>query len=280
MEADAASGRVRSARIEVLGVPIDALDRRAVLDRLHSRLGNESAGLLHLITLNPEQVMMARANSEFLAAIDAAEMVVCDGIGTLLAVRLARPHSRIERLTGVEIVDVLTAWSAFAEHGGVFLLGGHDADRASRALRSHFPAARICGSWSGGAPDADWDQISCDRIAESGATVLLVGYGAPAQVLWIERNRAALEASGVRIAVGVGGVFDYLSGHATPAPVLVRRAGFEWAWRLAHEPWRWRRQTALLPFAAFAAGEVVRSRWLYRILGGDDTVRNRQESDY
>jgi N-acetylglucosaminyldiphosphoundecaprenol N-acetyl-beta-D-mannosaminyltransferase len=86
---------------------------------------------------------------------------------------------------------------------------------------------------------------------------VLVGYGAPAQVLWIERNRAALDDAGVRIAIGVGGALDYLAGTVRRAPEPVRALGLEWAYRLVREPWRWRRQLALPKFAVL----VVRARF-------------------
>ena len=90
---------------------------------------------------------------------------------------------------------------------------------------------------------------------------MLVGYGAPAQVIWIQRNRAALADAGVRVAVGVGGALDYLAGSVSRAPQLVRASGLEWAYRLVREPWRWRRQLAL-PIFAFL---VVRT-WFERAI--------------
>ena len=97
------------------------------------------------------------------------------------------------------------------------------------------------------------DAESIARIREREANVVLVGYGAPAQVVWIRRNRDALAEAGVRIAIGVGGALDYLAGTAPRAPELARRLGLEWAYRLAREPWRWRRQLALPMFAYLVA---------------------------
>jgi N-acetylglucosaminyldiphosphoundecaprenol N-acetyl-beta-D-mannosaminyltransferase len=65
---------------------------------------------------------------------------------------------------------------------------------------------------------------------------------------------------GVRLAVGVGGAFDFLSGRVSRAPDLVRRLGLEWLYRLAKEPWRWRRQLALPRFATLALLAALRHR--------------------
>ena len=87
--------------------------------------------------------------------------------------------------------------------------------------------------------------------------VLLVAYGAPGQELWMARNVAAL---GVPVAIGVGGVLDYVAGRARRAPAWVRGIGLEWLFRLATQPWRWRRQLALYQFGARAVAEAGRRR--------------------
>jgi N-acetylglucosaminyldiphosphoundecaprenol N-acetyl-beta-D-mannosaminyltransferase len=48
--------------------------------------------------------------------------------------------------------------------------------------------------------------------------------------------------------MGVGGALDFLAGRVRRAPAVVRRAGLEWAWRLALQPWRVRRQAVLPVF--------------------------------
>jgi len=45
----------------------------------------------------------------------------------------------------------------------------------------------------------------------------------------------------VKIAMGVGGSFDYISGKAGRAPRLIRKIGLEWLWRLFAEPKRIKR---------------------------------------
>ena len=85
------------------------------------------------------------------------------------------------------------------------------------------------------------------RINDSGAALLFVAYGAPKQDEWIARNRTNLPA--VRVAVGVGGSLDFVTGRSVRAPVWMQRLGLEWLHRLIKEPWRWRRMLALPRFA-------------------------------
>jgi N-acetylglucosaminyldiphosphoundecaprenol N-acetyl-beta-D-mannosaminyltransferase len=47
--------------------------------------------------------------------------------------------------------------------------------------------------------------------------------------------------------MGVGGVFDYLTGRVPLAPAWLRHLGLEWLYRLAHQPRRWRRILVAVP---------------------------------
>ncbi len=75
--------------------------------------------------------------------------------------------------------------------------------------------------------------------------ILFVAFGFPKQEEWIAKNLASLP---VIAAMGVGGAFDYLSGEVVRAPRFIRRIGFEWLFRLVKQPWRLKRQKALLVF--------------------------------
>jgi N-acetylglucosaminyldiphosphoundecaprenol N-acetyl-beta-D-mannosaminyltransferase len=84
--------------------------------------------------------------------------------------------------------------------------------------------------------------------------MLFVAYGVPAEEKWIAHNRERL---GVPVMIGVGGAFDYVAGVVPRAPAWMRRVGLEWLYRLAQEPWRWRRQLALPHFVALVAQQGV-----------------------
>ena len=147
----------------------------------------------------------------------------------------------------------------------MFLLG----DAASIAeLHGRHPS-RVVGRWGGGSIQPEDDAESIERIRERGADVVLVGYGAPGQVLWIERNRHGLADAGVKLAIGVGGALDFAAGTVERAPRILRRFGLEWAYRLLREPWRWRRQLALPVFIVM----VLRAWLLLRLRKEDGACR-------
>jgi len=93
-------------------------------------------------------------------------------------------------------------------------------------------------------------------INQSGADILLVAMGAPRQELWIAANRERLAP---KVAVGVGGLFDFFSGRVWRAPAAMRQTGMEWVWRLMQEPNRlWRRYILGNPlFLARCLGEQM-----------------------
>ena len=72
--------------------------------------------------------------------------------------------------------------------------------------------------------------------------LLFVALGFPKQEEWISKNLSQLP---VRVAMGVGGAFDYISGDVKRAPFILRAVGLEWFYRLVTQPHRWRRQMAL-----------------------------------
>jgi len=209
------------------------------------------------VTLGVEMVMAAQRDRAFRDAVNSAALVTCDTIGLLLASRLRGGPLR-ERVTGVELVGALAARSA--SHGDVrlYLLGGggETAQRAAEALRRAHPGVQIAGARDGYFRDDQSDAVAA-AVRASGANVLLAGLGSPKQELWLARH---LDATGCGAGIGVGGSFDVYAGNVERAPQLVQRAGLEWAYRLAKEPRRWRRQLALPRFALAALAEALSAR--------------------
>jgi N-acetylglucosaminyldiphosphoundecaprenol N-acetyl-beta-D-mannosaminyltransferase len=241
--------------VDVLGVRVDDVTYPEALAVLREAIRRRTP---HVVTTpNPEIVMLARRDAAFQATLNRAALNIPDGIGLLVAARLAR-HRLRQHVQGTDLVLLLAAESARAGHRW-FLLGGEGnvAARAAGALAVRFPGLRIVGA-EPGSPLAEDDLASRERIAAVGPVdVLLVAYGAPKQEAWLDRNLAAL---GIPVGIGVGGVFNYFSGDAPRAPRWVRRVHFEWLHRLLTQPWRWRRQLALPAFAALAVQDGFRSR--------------------
>lgn len=247
-----------SSAVWVLGIPVDIQTTNQVDDWVRAVVSGPWDGRCRqLITLNPEYVVRARHDSAFKRAIVGADLRVADGVGIIYAARLlgGRRANGLQRITGVDIVERMAELIPAGAH--LFLLGGtaEAGQHAARQLSAPRGIPDFAVSWTGGTPDPGDDAASLSRIADSGATAVCVAYGAPGQVSWIERNQEALAASGVRLAVGVGGAIDILGGNVPRAPRWMRQGGLEWLYRLVREPWRWRRQLALPQFAALVIAQ-------------------------
>jgi N-acetylglucosaminyldiphosphoundecaprenol N-acetyl-beta-D-mannosaminyltransferase len=230
--------------INILGVPVHAVTMDQTLT-LIDRYMAESR-LHQIATVNPEFVMAAQSDHAFRGVLNEADLCLPDGVGLLFAAR--RLGQTIPgRVPGSELVYQLAEHAA-ARGWPLYLLGAAPgvAEEAAGIFCRRYPGLTIAGTYAGSPDPAENDDI-VRRINDSGARLLYVAYGAPRQDKWIARNREALP--GVRVAVGVGGSLDFVTGRAVRAPQWAQKMGLEWLHRLYKEPWRWRRMLALPRFA-------------------------------
>lgn len=239
------------SQLEILGVRIAKAGQYEALRRVASFL--KTPGCKHVATVNPEYVMLAGRDPGFRQLLARTELNIPDGIGIVWASRLLGEPLE-SRVTGTDLLPQICGLCARKGYS-VFLLGGKPgvAERAGANLVSRFPGLVIAGS-SSNDPDSETDLQTVEEINRSGADVLAVAYGCPRQDFWIDKNRERFAR--VRVAIGVGGALDFISGEMPRAPKIVRRAGMEWLFRLWLEPSRYRRMAALPRFG----WKVVRSR--------------------
>ena len=247
--------RAKPAAIELFSVPLFALRHGLALAWLRAWLsGGPGRGIF---TVNPEFIVAARSDQEFRNVLQRNDLNLIDGAGLLLAARW-HGHRRCERLPGIELISHICQLCVAGNYS-LFLLGGRhgSAAAAAAALVSRYPGLRVAGTAEPDDPFGQADSI-CRVIADSGARVLLVAFGTPRQEYWIARN---LPHCHVRLAVGVGGAFDMIAGRVRRAPRWVRRIGLEWLFRLAIQPWRWRRQRVLPIFIGLAARSALQAHF-------------------
>mgnify|MGYP001225731600 CR=1 FL=1 len=250
-------------RVDLLGVPIDAVSLPEAVERIDQMM--RDGGHHRVVTVNPEFLMAARYRPDFAAVLRSAALATADGAGIVLAGRLlGRPFRG--RVTGTDLLRPL-ARRAAAAGWRLFFLGAADgvADRAAAVLCGEAPGLCVAGTWSG-SPGTDDETAILDRLSSARPDLLLVAYGAPAQDLWLARN---LERTPATVGIGVGGAFDFVAGLKPRAPLLMRRAGLEWLYRLWREPWRARRMLALPAFAALVARELLARRLLFAHRNGE-----------
>lgn len=256
----------------ILGVGITDATKKEVLEYVVKSLENFQKKL-YFVTPNPEFLVLANKNPTFKNILNRADLASADGIGVTLAAKILG-KSLTGRFTGVDLVESLC--KAVAEKPiTVGFLGGRDnvAEKAAECLRLRYPNLKIGfigEEWpselfvnqkakletrslkfeskkSLNTPSSNFKNLtsSFHNLSSRNIDILFVAFGAPKQEFWINEN---LNKIPVKIAIGVGGAFDYISGQVPRAPGIVRTIGLEWFFRLVVQPWRIKRQLALIEF--------------------------------
>jgi len=225
--------QVRLNRIQILGLPVDKITYDDWMT-LIGRWVREESRCHHVCTTNPEFIMIARRDPNFRNILKRADLCIPDGVGLLWAAK-HKGTPLPERVTGSDGVPMI---AEFAAKNGwrLFFLGAAEgiAEKAAQILCEKHPGLQIVGTYAG-TPSAEEEDAIVEKINASEADILLVAYGAPQQDKWIARNNTRLN---VKMAMGVGGSFDFIAGVIPRAPGWMRAAGLEWLFRLIRQPWR------------------------------------------
>ncbi len=236
--------------ISILDVPVHDVTTEETLALIDQFVRDKAPH--QLCTVNPEFIMAAQKDLEFQHILQQSALNLPDGSGVLWAAK-RMGHPLRERVAGSDLIGQI-ADRAQTTGWRIFLLGAAEgvADRAAIILCERYPHTNIVGTLAG-SPRPEDEAAMVEKIRSSKAEVLLVAYGAPKQDKWIARN---IEQTGVAVAMGIGGSLDFIVGTQKRAPRWMQQVGLEWLYRLAREPWRWRRQLALPRFV----WQVLRSR--------------------
>jgi len=224
---------------EVLGIKIDdvSIDQavEVVIDWL------KKGGKHYIVTPNPEIVVMAQQDQELNRILNQADLAIPDGNGLRIGTDM------VCITPGIDLMEELI--KASLDYGfTIGLLGGKlgIAKKAAECLLRKYPRLKITFANDGGIINEDGEMIGEDtKYIIPNTDLLFVGFGPPKQEKWIAKN---LDKISVRIAMAVGGSLDYLSGTVPRAPKLIRKIGLEWFFRLIREPWRIKRQLALIEY--------------------------------
>lgn len=231
----------------VLGFPVHLLDDYPAW--LLSRMNQEIGG--HVVTLNAEMTIQAERNVNLASAIHQADLVIPDGSGVVLYLRLR--GKRVQRCPGIELAETLLCEAGkLGNSRSVFFFGGKPgvAQTAAEFWQRRVPGLEIVGMQHGYISPAEEQKI-LRTLKKLQPRLIFVGLGVPRQELWIAQNRHLCPKA---IWIGVGGSFDIWAGEKSRAPAWLRNNHLEWLYRLYQEPWRWRRMLALPQFAWRALG--------------------------
>lgn len=255
-------------KVKILNVQFDVCTKSEALYRIFDFvLNRRNEPGKQIATPNPEMLLISESHFLFRDVLNRTFLNIPDGIGILWAstfqeiTKKSGKFSRYakglfslasiilfpsycrkifpERISGVDLMESICA-IAGDQNVPVFLLGAEPgvSDAAKKILESRYPKLKIVGTFAGSPYEDDFPAIRA-LIAETQPAMLFVAYGAPTQELWIARHLKELPS--IRIAMGVGGAFDLLSGKLKRAPLWMQRMGLEWLYRLARQPGRFKR---------------------------------------
>lgn len=244
--------------VDILGVPVFGGRNDEVLAVLWEKIAKKEIKLpVVVFTPNSEQVMLFQRNDMFVRSFFQADLCIPDGVGLvwadqMLAKKTGRKHTITERIAGVDVAENIV--SEAAKRGKkVLLMGGAAtiAKQASTNLKQRYNGLDIIGVQGPenlGTDSEEENQALLEEIKSIHPQIILVGFGAPKQEIWVANNKKVLGEMGVELVMVVGGALDVWAGVVRRAPQWWQKRGLEWLWRLIHQPWRLGRQLRLLEF--------------------------------
>jgi N-acetylglucosaminyldiphosphoundecaprenol N-acetyl-beta-D-mannosaminyltransferase len=257
--------------VDILGIKISKIGYGSAMDIVEGFLVDKKKH--YIVTPNPEFIVLAQKDLEFRQILNQADLAIPDGVGLRMGTRVtgvdlmlglcglaSKKGYSVFLLGGQDGVAEEVAKRLKKRFANLNIVGTCEAD-PGEAL-SAFQAAV-----SSAAPSDPHPQTSrnpCTIVKNQGANlngllggssvanasstatlqtgfavdILFVAYGAPRQEKWIAENLPKIP---VKVAMGVGGAFDFIAGRKKRAPLTLRRLGLEWFWRLAQEPQRFPR---------------------------------------
>ena len=226
----------------VLGVKVDCIQMRQVLKQVSDWI-ESNRGKRYIVTPNPEMIVAAQKDQQFMGVLNEADLRIPDGIGLKLA------DKGIKRVAGVDVVKKLIKLGNKKDWRVMFLGGKLGVgQKAAGRLMGKYPdlqLAVLAGPQKIKKMTGKDNKNLIEKINLFKPDLLLVGFGHEKQEKWMAENLDKLE---IKVAMGVGGAIDYLAKPWLRAPGIVRLLGLEWGWRLMLQPWRIRRQLALIRF--------------------------------
>lgn len=246
---------------KILSVRLDSLTKKEALEKTSTFLTDSKQH--YIVTPNPEFLVAAQKDEKFKEILNQADLSLPDGFGLILWAKILGKSIK-ERICGSDFVwDI--AKLASERGASIYLLGGEKgtAKRTAKVLKNKFPLLQVAGAESGGpaqiftSPDQilekfgrasqklervkhlDFDPKILERINQTKPDILLVAFGHPKQEYFIKENLTKMPS--VKVAMGVGGTFDFISGKIPRSPKVFQKLGLEWLFRLFRQPGRFKR---------------------------------------
>ena len=229
-------------KVEILGVNVNSLTMAEAVETVKNFIEKGERRLI--ATANAEMIMRATYDVELKTILNAADLVVPDGAGTVWAAGYLG-HPMPERVAGYDLSQELMRLAPSKKYKLYFFGSAPGvADLAKAKAEKWYPGIDIVGTRNGYFSAEDEQSIIADIKAKR-PDILLVALGVPKQEKWLY---AHLDELNVPVSIGVGGSFDVMAGVIKRAPLWMQKAKLEWLYRGLKQPSRIGRLMALPKF--------------------------------
>lgn len=221
-------------RHEIFDIPIDDVSSQELDVLLVSWLGVVEQKII--TTPNPEFILLSRHDEQFKTLLQQSDLSLPDGVGLRFAVAALTNETLSHRQTGVELVERLIK-IAHVTDKRILIIDGleHSGEKSKSQLEKKYPGIQISVLDPGRIMFPVSETIT-ERVLETSPDILLVALGQGKQEKFIKEILPSIPS--IRLAVGIGGAFDMISGLKPRAPHIMRKIGLEWLWRVFIEPRR------------------------------------------
>lgn len=219
--------------VKIQGFDVDSFTFEQAVDWAYSKHGQ-------IVTINPEMISAAQKNSDFAEIINSAELVVADGIGVEIGLKIL--GYKVKRIAGIDLGKALV--EKFTASGkSVAMIGAKPGvvDSAIENLSKEYQNLNVVYSHDG---YFDNDEDIIESVISANPDLILVALGSPKQEFFIHNIKEKLPNSTL---IGLGGSFDVWAGVVERAPIIYQKLGLEWLYRTLKEPKRFKRIFPTLP---------------------------------
>lgn len=230
-------------RVKLLGYDIDTFSFDEATDYALSLEKQDKVS--QVVTINPEMFASANKDFEFSAILRMAEMVIPDGVGVKIGLKILGHN--VSRIAGVDFARRMLELSA-QNNLPVALIGAKPEiiEKAKENLTKEIDDLNIVYTQDGYFND---DGRVLADLMKAQPRLILVALGSPKQEYFISKAKQVLPYG---LMVGVGGSFDVWSGAVERAPKIYQKLGLEWLYRTIKQPERFKRIFPTLPLFVLA----------------------------
>lgn len=224
--------------VELFGLNVDTYNfEEAVLKAKELIDGNHVA---QVVTINPEMFETAEKDAEFANIIKEADMVIPDGIGVKLALKIN--GCNVNRFPGIDFAKRMLQESAL-NNMPVAIIGAKEdiITKAIENLQKEIFGLNVVYYHNGYFEN---DSFIYDELKSKSPKLILVAMGSPKQEQFIYNAKKVLKPA---LMVGIGGSLDVWSGAVKRAPKVFQILGLEWLYRTITQPHRIKRIFPSLP---------------------------------